>query len=286
MNYKLVCIDMDGTLLNKQHKVSEVTRKALIKAHEMGVNIVISTGRMYTDAEGYSNLIGLKSPIIASNGAVVKEKGMKEVIYKSVLGEKLSLQLLATFSRHNIKPMYYTPERAYCGSILFKAFTEYAKLKRIMNRSVKVEYVRSNSLWYSILKKEKDNIVKCEVMDKSIEKLGKVREELQKISEIEVVSSSMHNIEITCRGVSKGTAVQALAAYYNINREEIITIGDSENDLSMIEYAGMGIAMGNAIDKAKQIADYVTDTNDNNGVAKAINRFIILKESKENKVYL
>lgn len=275
MDYKLVCIDMDGTLLNKQHKVSEISKKALLKAYEMGVHIVISTGRMYTDAEAYSNLIGLKSPIIASNGAVVKEKGMKEVIYKGALDEKLTFKLLDIFSKYKINSMYYTPEKAYCGGLLFKAFTEYLKFKGIMDRSVKIDYVCSKSRWNSILTKEKDNIVKCEVLDKNVDKLRNIRAELQKISEIEVVSSSKYNIEVTNRGVSKGSAVQALASHYNIKREEIIAIGDSENDLSMIEYAGMGIAMGNASDTAKQIADYVTDTNDNNGVAKSIDKFII-----------
>lgn len=76
MEYKLICIDVDGTLLNSKHRITNRTKDMILKAHELGVHIVISTGRMYTDAEYYSNLIGVKSPVIASNGAFIKKKIM------------------------------------------------------------------------------------------------------------------------------------------------------------------------------------------------------------------
>lgn len=84
-----------------------------------------------------------------------------------------------------------------------------------------------------------------------------------------------HNIEITRKGTSKGKAVERLANHYNLTSKDVITIGDSENDLSMIEYAGLGIAMGNAIDSVKQKSKFITDSNDNDGVAKAISKFIL-----------
>ena len=87
MAYKLVCIDVDGTLLNSKHKITPRTREVLIKAHKKGIQIVVCTGRMYTDAEYFSNLIGVKSPVIASNGAFIKEKDNDQVIFKDILGE-------------------------------------------------------------------------------------------------------------------------------------------------------------------------------------------------------
>ena len=74
MKYKLICIDMDGTLLNSNHKISEISKNALRKAHDMGVHVVISTGRTYVDAVAYSDLIGINSPVIACTGAIIKEK--------------------------------------------------------------------------------------------------------------------------------------------------------------------------------------------------------------------
>lgn len=96
-----------------------------------------------------------------------------------------------------------------------------------------------------------------------------------KVKGIEVVSSYENNFEIMTNGVSKGRGVEILAAYYNIKPEEIICIGDNENDLSMIKFAALGVAMGNAPSSIKEQADYVTDTNDNDGVAKVIEKFIL-----------
>lgn len=275
MEYKLVCIDMDGTLLNSRHKVTDYTKEILRKTHDKGVHIVISTGRIYTDAEHYSNLIGVRSPVIASNGAFIKEKDRDEVIYKSILDESLAIKILNICTKYNIAPVFYTPHRLYCGSLLVMSYYCTAKLRGLMSRNIEVKYIPFRNKWDGILHKEKDNIVKCEVYHKNEDKLRSIRNELKNINDIEVVSSSKYNIEVTCKGVSKGRAVEILANYYNLKNEEVITIGDSENDLSMIEYAGLGIAMGNAIDIVKEKASFVTDLNDNEGVAKAINKFIL-----------
>ena len=92
------------------------------------------------------------------------------------------------------------------------------------------------------------------------------------MEEVVYFGSGSRSVEINNRGVSKGRGVKALADYYGFKREEIVCIGDNENDISMIEYAGLGVAMGNAIDEVKELADYITDTNKKNGVAKAIKK--------------
>jgi len=275
MAYKLVCIDVDGTLLNNQHKITKRTKEIILKAHKLGVHIVISTGRMYTDAEYYSNLIGVKSPVIASNGAFIKEKDNDKVIYKNILGENLSLELLEIFRKHCIKPYFCTPHKFYYGNVMFKLF--YLATRILGKRSNKLDlgYVFSWDQWQKILHREKDNIVKSEIIYRDAALIYELRNEIKTLTELEIVDSSKYNIEITRKGVSKGKAVEILATLYGLTRDEIITIGDSENDLSMIEYAGLGIAMRNAPDRIKRKADYITDTNDNEGVANAINKFIL-----------
>ncbi|MHC1682058.1 MAG: Cof-type HAD-IIB family hydrolase [Clostridiaceae bacterium] len=275
MEYKLVCIDMDGTLLNSKHKITETTKKVLQKAHDLGVHIVISTGRVYVNAESYSNLIGVKSPVIASNGAFVKEKDRDEAIFKGYLSEELSLKLLKIFYKYKVAPSFSTPEKVYTNDIFMVLFIFFMKLRGKMKDEFNMDFIKSRNHWDEVIAKEKGNLIKCEVMNKNEEKLRLVRKELEKIEEIEIASSSKHNIEITCKGVSKGSAVKKLAEFYNINEEEIIAIGDSENDLSMIEYAGLGIAMGNAIEKVKEKANFITDSNDNEGVANAIKKFVL-----------
>ncbi|MBP2627373.1 MAG: Cof-like hydrolase [Firmicutes bacterium] len=275
MAYKLICIDVDGTLLNSKHRITKRTKEIILQAHQLGVHIVISTGRMYTDAEYYSNLVGVKSPVIASNGAFIKEKDNDKVIYKDVLGEKFSLELLEIFRKHQIKPYFCTPHKFYYGNIMFKFFYLATKILGSRSNKLDVEYVFSWDRWQKILQKEKNNIVKSEIIYRDAALIYELRNELKKLTHLEIVDSSKHNIEITRKGVSKGKAVAMLASLYDIKREEIITIGDSENDVSMIEYAGLGIAMGNAADSVKQRADYITDSNDNEGVANAINKFIL-----------
>lgn len=275
MGYKLICIDVDGTLLNNKHKVTKRTKEIILQAHQLGVHIVISTGRMYTDAEYYSNLIGVKSPVIASNGAFIKEKDNDKVIFKDVLGDSLSLELLEIFRKYQIRPYFCTPHKFYYGNIMFKLFYLATQLVGTRSNSIDIEYVFSWNQWQKVLHKEKDNIVKGEIIYRDAALIYELRNELKKLTQLEIVDSSKHNIEITRKGVSKGKAVAMLASFYDLKREEIIAIGDSENDLSMIEYAGQGIAMGNASDIVKQKADYITDSNDNEGVANAINKFIL-----------
>jgi len=275
MAYKLICIDVDGTLLNSKHKITKRTKEVILQAHQLGVHIVICTGRMYTDAEYYSNLIGVKSPVIASNGAFIKEKDNEKVIFKDILGINLSLKLLEIFRKHHIKPYFCTPHKFYYGNIMFKIFYLATKILGARSNKLDVEYVFSWDQWQKVLHKEKNDIVKGEIIYRDAALIYELRNELKQLAQLEIVDSSKYNIEITRKGVSKGKAVAILANFYNLKREEIITIGDSENDLSMIEYAGLGIAMGNATDIVKQKADYITDSNDNEGVASAINKFIL-----------
>jgi Cof subfamily protein (haloacid dehalogenase superfamily) len=126
------------------------------------------------------------------------------------------------------------------------------------------------------LKKYENEILKAIVLEeKDKETLFKVKEKLKALDKFEVVSSGDNNFEIMKKGSSKGSAVERLAESLNIRQEEIICIGDNENDLSMIRYAGLGIAMGNGVDLLKNEANYITDTNVNFGVAKAIRKFIL-----------
>lgn len=275
MKYKLICIDMDGTLLDSRYKVSEFSKSTLKKAHDMGVHIVVSTGRTYADAEAYSDLIGVRSPVIASNGAIVKEKMNSEVIYMNPIKEKLCMQLLRIFKKYNVKPTYSTPYKIYCSSLKTKIFVEYLKIKGIMNKSINLEFVVFWRQWFNIFRREEGNIIKCEIADNNQDKLENIRRDLSNIEGIEITSSSKNNIEIMKKGTSKGRAVQILSDHYKIKKEEIIAIGDSENDLLAIEFAGVGIAMGNANEEVKKKADFITDSNDNEGVGKAIEKFIL-----------
>ncbi|MFL0250749.1 Cof-type HAD-IIB family hydrolase [Clostridium neuense] len=278
MKYKLVCVDMDGTLLNSKKIVSDANNKAIRKAHKLGVSIVITTGRIYENAAFYSKLIGIKSPVIASNGAIIKEKNTDKVIYKKPLAIENIKQIISICNKHKVKVNFNTQDSFICGSRFVYLLISRFFLKSMSladDGKLNIEYVKDSHKLIEKAEQCYNDIIKCEIIHTNQRKISALKKELRELSNIEVVGSSKYNIEITAKFVSKGKAVEALANLYRIQRQEIITIGDSENDLSMIEYGGLGVAMGNASEEIKSKADYITDTNDNDGVAKVINKFIL-----------
>lgn len=277
MDYKLVCIDMDGTLLNSNKKVTEETKKVLLEARNKGVKIAISTGRIYNNAAFYSKYIGLNSPVIAANGAIIKDVNDKE-IYKGVIGYETCKKVLEVLKKYKMKPNFHTHNSIFCGGILEKLFI-YLFITRGIPSDYKVKlYSVKDNEWDKVLLDNQSEILKCISIHTSKEVVKKVREELKQIKGIEVSSSNMLNLEINAEGVCKGKGVEILGEKLGIKKEEIIAIGDNENDLTMIEYAGLGVAMGNAPQFIKDKADYITSTNNQEGVSKVIRKFI-LKEN-------
>ena len=138
---------------------------------------------------------------------------------------------------------------------------------------VEYEIVKSQECWINIFNKEE--------VDKSIvftplkSTMIKIKDEINKLNSVDCFESGDHSLEINYKDVSKGNAIKSLLDKYKIKEEELVCIGDNENDISMIKLAGLGIAMGNAISEVKNIADYITDTNKRDGVAKAIEKFIL-----------
>jgi Cof subfamily protein (haloacid dehalogenase superfamily) len=275
MGYKMVCIDMDGTLLTKRKKVSEESREIIKKVYDKGVEIVVTTGRIYNNAEYYSNFLGVKSPVIAANGAIVKNKIDSEIIYENPISMDECMKLIDLLYEMKFLFHFYTTDGIFCNNAFTEISTKLYMTKQVGYESLKINYhvIRSKEKWINFFKENKNKITKCIVFSAFPEKINKCKENLKKIEGIVYFGAGKRSIEINNRGVSKGNAVKALAQKYGIKREEIICIGDNENDLSMIEYAGLGVAMGNAIDSVKEIADYVTSSNDDNGVAKALKKF-------------
>lgn len=273
MKFKLLCIDMDGTLLNSKKEITEKNKQYLRKAQEAGVKVVISTGRLFTSADYYADLVGIKAPIISANGAFIREKDENKVIYKSLLGKDNCEIILKVLKKYDLIPNFHTSNAIFTeGSnphiqMYLKTNEDHPADKRIEIQTV-ID-------WSQVFESYKEELLKCIAIDMDYEKIAKAKEELSAVEQLEVVSSSSNNFEVMCSGVSKGRGVEILAAYYNIKREEIICIGDNENDASMIAYAGLGVAMGNADEEIKTMAQYVTASNDEDGVAEVIEKFIL-----------
>lgn len=277
--YKMLVTDMDYTLLNKEKKISERNREAVIKAIGKGVHMVVATGRIYTSARVYAKLLGLSTPIIASNGAIIREAAFKnpedteKTIFKDTLNKKTVSEMIRLSHKYGLFCHFFTEDTIYSEKLVNVSlrYTEWNKYLGEEDQ-VKVKIVEDAD---RALVKDNVEVLKAVVVDSDSEKIQKLRDSIIKTGIVSVSQSMKDNLEVMNKGVTKGSAVKRLAQMYGIDREEIIAIGDNENDMSMIEYAGMGIAMGNAEESLKNVADYITGDYQEDGVAEAIERFIL-----------
>ncbi|MBS6509434.1 MAG: HAD family phosphatase [Paraclostridium bifermentans] len=274
MAIKLICIDMDGTLLMDQQNVSEENKKAIKDAVSRGVHVAITTGRVYNCAKLYSDEIGLKTPIIASNGAFIGGSN-GETIYNNPLNSNEIKDFLSLTRQYGLLS-YLTGNFGIVSTTELPDGHIYKVLNKRLKDDEKIKFEVIDNI-DNAFKLYPNQLLKGVCIEKNnISDLMKVKKELKQLNpELEIVSSWDDNFEIMKKGSSKGGAVAQLAKYFNLKRDEVMCIGDSENDLSMIEYAGIGVAMGNAIDIVKQSAQYVTLPNTESGVAKAIEKFVL-----------
>ncbi|RKD27506.1 hypothetical protein SAMN02745883_00595 [Caminicella sporogenes DSM 14501] len=270
MKYKLIVTDMDGTLLNSQGNVSDENKKAMKKLLEKGGHIAIATGRIYTTAKVYAKHLGIVTPIICCNGAVVKDLRDDKKIYGNPISKEDSYKIIDICREHDLYFHFYSEDTIFGERMEYKIlyFSEWAKTIKEED-TIKIKIIKDSR---EIV--EREIIYKFSIQTDDIKLLDQIAEILNKEKTIEVRKSLTNMLDIMNSGVSKGNAVKKLADSLGIKREEIIAVGDNENDISMIEYAGLGVAMANAEEKVKKIADYITDTNDNDGVAKVIYKFM------------
>ena len=279
LEYKMVVTDMDYTLLNKEKKVSDRNREALKRAADKGVHLVVATGRIYTSARLYARLLGMSSPIIASNCAIIREASInnkentERTIFKDALNEKVIREMIRLSHKYGLYCHFFTENTIYSEKLV-NVSLRYTEWNKYMGEEdqVRIKIVDDAE---KILEDAKSEVLKAVVSDEDEEKIQRLRDSIMETGIVSVSQSMKHNLEVMNKGVTKGNAVRILAQMYGINREEIIAIGDNENDISMIEYAGLGIAMGNAEESLKRVADHITGDYQEDGVAEAIEQFIL-----------
>lgn len=269
MAIKLIAIDMDGTLLNPQHEITPGVKTALNRAREKGVSIVLATGRPFVGIERYLMELDLQTSgqfCISNNGALVHRAEDGEVVADVTLGyddylyvEKLARELGVNFQAFD-KSYLYTPNKDISEFTIHES-----SLTGIPVRYRAVEEMDPTTRFPKLMM-----IDKPALLDAAIAKLPQHAHQTYTI-----LKSAPYYLEILDRRVNKGYGVKMLAEKLGLKAEEVMAIGDQENDLAMIEYAGTGVAMGNAIESVKQIAQFVTKTNREDGVAHAIEKWVL-----------
>ncbi|MGL5353809.1 MAG: HAD-IIB family hydrolase, partial [Clostridium sp.] len=188
MKYKMVCIDMDGTLLSKGGKVSDENRESISKAHEKGVEIVVTTGRIYNNAAYFSHILGVKSPVIAANGAIVKDKNNDNIIYEGSIPNIDCLEIIETLNKYKIAFQMYTNDTIYCSNKITKVVTKIFMSKHVGDEALKINYIKVRKIkkWKKILENNEGKITKFIAISLNTKKVSFVKQKLRDMKNITI----------------------------------------------------------------------------------------------------
>ncbi|MEG1003991.1 sugar-phosphatase [Clostridium sp.] len=266
--YKLIALDMDGTLLNSDKKVSERNREAIKKATELGVYVVLASGRPIDGLVSFLDeldLIGDDDYVLSYNGCLVQKTKSRDVVCDVTIKGKDFKDLLNIAKDAGVNIHAFSKDRGLITPHASKYTIYEASQNGIEYHEMDCDTISDDEEIIKVMM-----IDEPEILEKGMEKLPK--EVYEKYS---VARSTPFFLEFFNKEANKREGLKLLAKHLGINKDEIITMGDEMNDFPMIEYAGLGVAMGNACAGIKEIANYITDTNNNDGVAKVIEEFII-----------
>ena len=266
---QILAFDMDGTLLNEKGLLSEANENALMRAMEKGYHIVIATGRVYSAfPESVLNMEGIRYRI-SSNGAHIVDKKTGQTIYSNLLGREGVLKALPWISDRNLMKEVYFNHQVYVDRHCMENLPKYGVVTEKSQKYVLATRKPVDDVMV-LLHEHIDELENINLRFAEQEKRMRYWEELRQIEELTVVSSLPHNLEIGGPTTSKATALKELAAMLGLGHDHIMCFGDSSNDEEMMAAAQIGVAMGNAVDELKEVADAITKTNAEDGVAYAL----------------
>lgn len=278
-NYNMLVLDIDGTLVGSDKTISEKTREAIIKAQQRGKIVAIASGRSIAGIRKTASNISLEQYggyVIAYNGTTVVNCKTGECIYNQMVSKEL------------VKPVYEAAKRVNAGIVVYNDNT-----KEMISGNGLNEYIKIDAEACNVTINEVSDFVKAInfpfnkfLLSGKPEHMAEVEKIMAKEfgDRLNVFRSDPFYVELLPRYVDKGVAVEKLVKHLDIQREKVICIGDSYNDLPMLRFAGMGVAMGNAQQEVKEMADYVTASNDEDGIVNVIDKFMTPKpEEKDTK---
>jgi Cof subfamily protein (haloacid dehalogenase superfamily) len=245
-DYKLVALDMDGTLLNDRSEISPVNTEWIHKAQEAGVTVMFATGRGFQSALPYAEQLKLDTPMITVNGSEIWRR-------PHVLHRRTFLNGEVIRRLHELAVTYDTWFWAYTVEGIFN----------------KEKWLNPDTDWNS------QHWLKFGFYTEEDDVRPVILQAIQSWGGLEITNSSPWNLEINPEGVTKASAIREVCGILGIDMSEVVAMGDSLNDLAVIQEAGLGVAMGNAQDAVKAAADYVTLTNNENGVAHILKEIVL-----------
>ncbi len=268
--YRLVVSDIDATLIDSQFRIPEYNLEMIRRVREAGIDFMLCTGRIFGAARPYAKFLGLTTPLITSNGAVTMEWENHKVLYRMPMPAELCADIFRELERLGLYYHFYSTETFYAKKLPKESGTIQATNEKLPpeERIVMLEVADPAEA------AAKDPAYKISVRCYNKDDEEKFLGAFSGRTDIALTSSFEGNYEISAPGVDKSAAIARYAEEHGIRPEEIISFGDNRNDVGMIRYAGVGVAVANAVEELKAAADYITDTNDHCGVGKALAKFV------------
>lgn len=267
MKYRVLAFDIDGTLTDSEKKITPRTRDAIIRAADMGCVIVIASGRPRPGIKRYADELELKRNggyILALNGGLAERYSDGKIIHKSTVPMEYYGEICELAKENKVNILTYDGDTVISERLDDKYLEIEVRINGLEKK--RVENLREY-LTYEVPK-----FIMLGDGDYLAEVEPKVSERLH--GRVEVYRSEPYFLEILPKNVNKASALKGLLDFLGAKREELMAFGDGYNDICMLEYAGMGVAMGNANDKAKACADLIAPGNDEDGIAYVLEKYV------------
>lgn len=270
---RMIGLDLDGTLLNTQKELTENTRRVLTEAIDSGILVLVATGRPFTGIpEELRTFPGIHYAL-TSNGARVLDTDHNKLLIEHLLPMESAKKALRIFEKYDTLSEIYFDGQGYADAAKLDEVGKYHHDPNMRNY-VRTTRIPVPDIW-DVIAKENRNMDKVQALFADVDEREQAWKELSELKELELVGSLSYNIEINATGVNKGTALVALGEMLGIPREAIMACGDGDNDVHLLREVGFGVAMANAQPQVKDAADYITSSNDEEGVARAIEKFAL-----------
>lgn len=262
---RLIAADIDGTLLNSDGELTPRTRAAISRALELGVKVVTATGRMYSSAAPVARRLGITSPCVFFNGAMVRDPRGGEIIFQRPLDERLTSEILSFFRENNWYVQLYHGDKLYVKDDGDERCKYYEKTSRVKAVPLGENFWSFRGASFKMLGMDFESGAYKLMLEKTAEKFG---DRLYTAASLDSFMEMVHPL------VNKARALESVAAGLGIKSGEVLAFGDGANDREMLEWAGVGVAMGNARGPVRESADLIAPDNDSDGVAVIIEKFL------------
>lgn len=270
---KLVAIDMDGTLLDSNKQCSQKTVETLKRAKEQGVIILPATGRAINGLPQELKDLGVRYGIFC-NGATCYDRVEEKVLVANHFTTEEVLQLIRICDKYHATHDIYADGKGYCEKRYMDHLEDYIIEQPVLELVRNTRNVIDGTL-EEFIQNHSVSVEKINMFFSDLDERERARDELEKSGIANPVSSLSNNLEMGRVGCSKGLALGQLIPILGLKVEEVMACGDANNDLMMLKAAGFAVAMANGTEEVKAVADYITASNDEDGVAKAIEKFVL-----------